>query len=91
MEGITLSSAEVTSLLSKLCIELGFCLPPEEDAKLVESPPDTIDAFTDAVFLAEGLQPEYAERHLYKQVRAKIAEAFQKYQDDHFFDSLHES
>jgi hypothetical protein len=82
-----LTRAETESLLSKLCIELGFCLPPEDDARLIESPPDTVEAFTDAVFIAEGLNPEYAERHLYRQVRDKVAEAFQKHlENDNVFD-----
>lgn len=74
------------SLLSKLCVELGFCLPPESHNQLVESPPNTVEDFTNAVFLAEGLNPEYVERHLYRQVRDKIAETFQKHLDDTFFD-----
>jgi len=86
-----LSPAEVTSLLSKLCIELGFCLSPEEDTKLVESPPDNIDDFTDAVFLAEGLNPQDARRHLYRQVRAKVSEAFQKHQDNNFLNKMKSS
>jgi hypothetical protein len=33
-------------------------------------------AFTDAVFTAEGLPPETADRHLYRQVRDMVAAAF---------------
>ena len=73
-----LNTTEAESLLSKLCVELGFCLPPENENRLIENPPKTIDDFTDAVFRAEGLNPQYAERHLYRQVRDKVAEAFEK-------------
>ena len=83
-----LETVEVESLLSKLCIELGFCLPPEHENRLIENPPATIDEFTDAVFRLEGLDPQNAERHLYRQVRDKIAQAFEKHGQDHFFDSL---
>jgi hypothetical protein len=83
-----LEPAEVESLLSKLCIELGFCLPPEHENHLIENPPSTVEEFADAVFRFEGLNPQYAERHLYRQVRDKIAEAFEKHNQEHFFDSL---
>lgn len=63
-------------MLDKLCIELGFCLPPEEYTKLSNSPPTTVKAFTDAVFVAEGLEPEYADRHLWRQVRDRVTEYF---------------
>jgi hypothetical protein len=79
-----LDAAKTESLLSKLCIELGFCLPPEKENRLIKNPPKTIDDFTDAVFRAEGLNPEYAERHLYRQVRNKVAEAFEKHRNDDY-------
>src|SRR5512142_3427096 len=45
----------VRQLLDELCIKLGFCLPPDENRRLIESPPRDVDAFTDAVFVAEGM------------------------------------
>lgn len=78
-----LNAGEVESLLSKLCIDLGFCLPPEDDVRLQKTPPDNVDDFTDAVFLAEGINPQHAERHLYRQVRAMIDEAFQKHYENY--------
>lgn len=83
-----LDNREAEILLSVLCTKLGFCLPPEMENKLLENPPATIDDFTNAVFRAEGLNPEQVERRLYKQVRNKVAEAFEKHNNDHFFDSL---
>lgn len=74
-----LNSAEVESLLSKLCIDLGFCLPPEDEEHLRENPPSDVDTFTDAVFLAEGLDPQHADRHLYRRVREVVWEAFEKH------------
>ncbi|MBC7796833.1 MAG: hypothetical protein H7Z37_08175 [Pyrinomonadaceae bacterium] len=74
-----LDVAEVESLLSKLCIDLGFCLPPEDENLLREKPPSDVDAFTDAVFLAEGLDPQHVDRHLYRQVREVVWQAFEKH------------
>ena len=45
---------EVRGLLSRLCIECGFCLPPIEIEKLAMSPPTDIDEFTEAALVAEG-------------------------------------
>ena len=75
-----LSSSDVYSLLSKLCIDLGFCLPPDEIARLQESPPSSVELFADAVFLAEGLDPDAADQSLRKQVRAQVALAFESAQ-----------
>jgi hypothetical protein len=72
-----LDAAQVTALLSQLCMKLGFCLPPADCERLRRAPPDTISSFTDAVFTAEGLAPDIADRHLYRQARAIVAEAFE--------------
>jgi hypothetical protein len=63
---------EVLWLLDKLCVDAGFCLSPEEKAKLQASLPADPTAFTDAVFLAEGLKPELAERRLYRGVHDTV-------------------
>jgi hypothetical protein len=63
-----LTPIEVQSLLDKLCVDAGFCLPPQEQEKLRADPPANPIAFTNAVFLAEGLKPELAERRLYRGV-----------------------
>jgi hypothetical protein len=47
--------SDVEQLLAELCIGLGFCLPTVEIRHLCESPPNTVDSFTDAVFEAEGM------------------------------------
>ena len=65
-------------LLDRLCTELGFCLPPTERARLEASPPTSVQAFTDAVFVAEGIDPELADKHLWRQVRDRMAEHFQR-------------
>ena len=72
-----LRSQQIAYLLDELCVELGFCLPPDERARLQNKPPEDIDAFTDDVFRAEGLEP-MADRQLRRQVRAKVAECFER-------------
>ncbi len=61
----------VQRLLDDLCADLGFCLPPSERLRLREAPPTSVDAFTDAVFRAEGMDPRLhtAQR---RQVRDRI-------------------
>jgi len=71
-----LSPQEVYALLSKLCVDLGFCLDGEAQTALTTCPPADVQSFTDAVFAAEGLEPTKADRHLYRQVKAVVAEAF---------------
>jgi hypothetical protein len=73
-----LSADETTWLLTSLCSELGFCLPPEARARLTATPPLDVDAFTAAVFQAEGLDPAAADRRLYRRVRALVAGAFER-------------
>lgn len=67
---------EVTILLDSLCVNLGFCLDRDAHERLQNEPPSDVEAFTVAVFEAEGLQPETAGRHLYRQVRAMVEAAF---------------
>ncbi|MGH9766433.1 MAG: hypothetical protein ACREAB_03285 [Blastocatellia bacterium] len=73
-----LNSNDVYFLLSRLCIELGFCLPPDEWNRLQENPPGEINEFTNKVFVAEGVDPQYAPRDLYRQVKAIVEDAFEK-------------
>lgn len=68
-----LSSEETMQLLYGL---LGFCLPPETQTRMAESPPQDIDDFTVAVFQAEGLDPDTEDRQLYSDVRTMVADAF---------------
>jgi hypothetical protein len=61
---------EVQQFLNELCVELGFCLPPDEQRRLRESPAADADSFTDAVFEAEAMDPGVNER-LRGQVRER--------------------
>ena len=44
----------VDALLGELCVKYGYCLPPDDQAALIAEPPQDVDAFVDAVLLAEG-------------------------------------
>lgn len=73
-----LNAKEIEYLLDTLCREMGFCLPPDDQNRLQENPPNEVKAFTDEIFFAEGLDPQYVRRDLYRAVMAKVTEAFQK-------------
>lgn len=75
---VQLSEPDAYCLLYALCACLGFCLPPEATERLRVNPPPDVCGFADAVFRAEGLDPETADRHLYRQVREMVAAAFDR-------------
>lgn len=85
-----LTEQQAESLLFKLCVDLGFCLPPDVQGRLINAPPADVGGFVDAVFVAEGLDPHTADRHLYRQVRAMVAEAFQKSEEEREHDDSRE-
>jgi len=72
---------QIERLLEALCTDYGFCLPADEIAKFVALPPDSIRDFTDAVFRAEGLDPDLADRCLWRQVRDRVP-VFMREQDE---------
>lgn len=78
-----ISPAQIELLLSELCVELGFCLPPDAQARLKSDPPVDADDFTDAVLRAEGLDPQMVPRHLHRDLRAKIAKRFRDAEGEH--------
>ena len=81
-----MSSAQVEALLSELCVVLGFCLLPDEQARLRESPPTDVDTFTDAVIRAEGLDPHAdIPLHMRRDIRSRVAEHFRKAEDEQQF------
>jgi hypothetical protein len=46
--------------------------------RLIESPPSTVDAFTDDVLRAEGLDPMLVEKGLRRVVRGCVAKWFEQ-------------
>lgn len=75
-----LSKAQVKALLYELCVRLGFCLPAADQRRLECEPPVEVDSFADAVFVAEGMDPQ-AHPGLKKQVCLCIAAHFAKAAD----------
>ncbi len=73
---------ELERLLDDLCVGLGLCLPPDKQEPLLSSPPADVDAFTNAVLVAEGLDPVYGDKRLRERVRRMVARAFGKKSPD---------
>lgn len=72
---------EVRELLNELCADLGFCMPPHARSQLARTTPNESDAFARAVFKAENLDPDLADRRLFLQVRDRIADAMHLWSD----------
>ena len=72
----TVSAVDVARLLNDLCAELGYCIPPSERDRIIADPPASVDAFTDAVVVAEGLDPVLMATDQRQQVRRMVAAAF---------------
>ncbi|MCB1087016.1 MAG: hypothetical protein KDM63_08220 [Verrucomicrobiae bacterium] len=76
-----LDESQLTALLDELCIRLGFCLPPNEGIRILESPPADIGEFAKMVFAAEGIPEAEVTRHLRREVEATIARHFEAAED----------
>ena len=73
-----LEPAELETLLADLCVGYGFCLPSQEHDKLLANPPQELIAFVNAIFIAEGLNPDTANRSTYRAVRDRVAASFKR-------------
>lgn len=71
-----LTQAEVAHLVKVLCVDFGFCLTVEAVKDLETNPPRTVDAFTQAVFIADGQDPAVAGERFYGQVENVVAATF---------------
>jgi hypothetical protein len=58
----------IESLLSKLCVDLGFCLPPKEHDAIVANPPEGVEAFARRVWEAEGMDPPRSRDPLFQRL-----------------------
>jgi hypothetical protein len=67
----------VEQMLYDLCVTGGYCLPPSAQEALLSAPPATVEAFTDAVLAAEGLDPELANREQRRALQAAIQRWFE--------------
>lgn len=80
-----ISPAKIEVLLTELCVDLGFCLPPDAVARLKSDPPPDTDEFADAVIRAEGLDP-YADipLRLRRDIRDRVAKHLREAEDEYF-------
>jgi hypothetical protein len=74
--GLPLFVVDVARLLNDLCVQQGYCLHPEDQQRIINDPPTSVDAFTDAVIVAEGLDPVLMATEQRQQVRRVVAAAF---------------
>jgi ketosteroid isomerase-like protein len=73
-----LTQAEVAHLVKVLCVDFGFCLTVEAAKELETNPPRTVDAFTQAVFTADGQDPAIAGERFYRRVESVVAATFER-------------
>jgi hypothetical protein len=69
-------TVNVGRLLDDLCVRLGYCLPAATQQRIIADPPPTVDAFTDAVIEAQGLDPVIMDKRHRLEVRRIVAAAF---------------
>ena len=60
-------------LFNELCVDLGFCLGPEDYERLCAGSWDRPGDLANAVFAAEGMSEPY-DLQLWRQVRNRIAQ-----------------
>jgi hypothetical protein len=72
-----LAARDVDWLLEELCVNGGYCLPPTVSTQIRSAPPDTPEAFADAVFRSEGFDPALNPRE-YRSVLEVVERAFQR-------------
>jgi ketosteroid isomerase-like protein len=73
-----LTQAEVAQLVKVLCVDFGFCLTVEAARDLETNPPRTVNAFTQAVFTADGQDPAIADERFYTRVESVVAATFER-------------
>ncbi|MDE0855968.1 MAG: hypothetical protein OSA97_16260 [Nevskia sp.] len=71
-----LIESDVQWLLDELCLRLGYCLQPAQQAMLRNNPPLSANAFVDAVLVAEGLQPELVGKERRRQIMNIVSAVF---------------
>jgi hypothetical protein len=72
-----LSDRDVDLLLEDLCVNGGYCVPPQVNAQLRNAPPGTPETFAETVVRAEGFDPAL-NPHEYRSVLKVVARAFRR-------------
>lgn len=70
-------SKKIEYLLNDLCVDWGFCIPPDDQRRIIEARSWEADDFSCQVLNAERMNPEYE-----KQWRKKIRSRFIEYLGD---------
>ena len=73
-----LTPHQVRCLLDELCIDLGFCLPPADIARLMDEHPLDARKFADEVYRIEGMEPGTSDIGLWRQVRDRVRAHFER-------------
>ena len=66
-------SRNIEYLLKDICVDLGFCIPPNDQLEIMSADSWNADDFACQILKAEGMNPEYE-----KQWRREIREKFIK-------------
>lgn len=66
---------ELSDLLTKLCVEWGFCIPPTDFDRIAVSQHMNAVEFATEVLRAEGLSPEN-EPHWFRKIKRRFVEHF---------------
>ena len=72
---IFVSAQQAVKLEQELCVGLGFCSMRERYDRLIESMPRDLSEVVNEIFQAEGLNPDSADRRLWRSVRDKVVAA----------------
>lgn len=62
-------------LLSELCVDWGFCIPPADAQRIASTRPLTAEQFAREVLTAEGFAAEY-EKRWFAQIRERFVDKF---------------
>ena len=71
---------ELQALLDELCVDLGFCLPPDDQKRIISVPYYDAEGFTSEVFAAEKINT-----NSHAGLAQKVLQRFTK----RFGDSIH--
>ena len=66
---MSVPTADYAPMFAALCQEVGFCLHPKGEKRVIAALPDGLDAATRAVFAAEGVDFVTASGDLRRAVR----------------------
>ena len=65
----------IDGLFWDICVDFGFCLPPDGYERIRANPPETVVDFVDAVYLEEGLAGD-KRQPLRQAVEDRVAKYF---------------